>query len=120
MRISDWSSDVCSSDLPRNIERPVEHLPRRPARRIIGGHKNPALHRHRRLSQIYDYCCALVDRTVAGLGRKARRALRDEFFEIGLTFVGIEIALPQRPEPLIEPALVVPLAALVPAPLRRT
>src|SRR3546814_12606886 len=105
MRISDWSSDVCSSDLPRNIERPVEHLPRRPARRIIGGHKNPALHRHRRLSQIYDYCCALDERPVGGLGRKARRDLRDEFFELGMIFVGLEMALPEHQEQLVKTEL---------------
>src|SRR3546814_11655006 len=94
MRISDWSSDVCSSDL-------------------IGGHKNPALHRHRRLSQIYYYCCALDERPVGGLGRKARRDLRDEFFELGMIFVGLEMALPEHQEQLVETELVVRLADLV-------
>src|SRR3546814_3996388 len=37
MRISDWSSDVCSSDLPRRIER-VEHPEQR-----IGLEARPAL-----------------------------------------------------------------------------
>src|SRR3546814_2967640 len=31
MRISDWSSDVCSSDLQRNLPRPVECRARRGA-----------------------------------------------------------------------------------------
>src|SRR3546814_3597808 len=32
MRISDWSSDVCSSDLPRVVARPAPRLARTPMR----------------------------------------------------------------------------------------
>src|SRR3546814_1211402 len=38
MRISDWSSDVCSSDLRRPRSRPARHRARRPA----GGGSSPA------------------------------------------------------------------------------
>src|SRR3546814_13937402 len=44
MRISDWSSDVCSSDLPEVQGR--LHRPRRAGKAEGGGSEPPALHLH--------------------------------------------------------------------------
>src|SRR3546814_3351682 len=43
MRISDWSSDVCSSDLAIGLHRDFGHLRHERAERLVHGNATPAL-----------------------------------------------------------------------------
>src|SRR3546814_3973347 len=51
MRISDWSSDVCSSDLRERLNWSDEYFPRHPARRRDDRDSGRAGARHRHLPQ---------------------------------------------------------------------
>src|SRR3546814_13259562 len=80
MRISDWSSDVCSSDLPRRRPRPAVDVRARPRRRTA----RPALRDHDRRRPLLAHPPAVPprkrsDAAVSGLvdGRdRKRRAVR--------------------------------------------
>src|SRR3546814_21063991 len=62
MRISDWSSDVCSSDLTRAFGKPLRFAGRKPCRIIhhvphdLGSHTGPrSAHQQRGLSEIVEH-----------------------------------------------------------------
>src|SRR3546814_4360989 len=92
MRISDWSSDVCSSDLPL-LRPPMKRLPKPlPQRRRIRRHD---LEEHRRPLGPGEPAAALADRA-AGAGAGHRRPDHGRAAEDAEVFLGVHDA--QRSE----------------------
>src|SRR3546814_1800337 len=91
MRISDWSSDVCSSDLPRH------RVPRLRRRRVDHGAGHPGRRRVRAVMTSSRYASVVLTGATSGIGEATARALASRATR--LTLLGVE------PEPAVSDVL---------------